>query len=123
MEVKTKRFLMFLIGCIGSRSLLAYLAKTINLDYLPNLGYLGLAIGISFVYIFIFGSETADKQLEWAGDKKVWWNDLRIVHGINYILFAILAIQKKNYAWIVIAVDTLIGLFAWLLHHKILKLN
>jgi len=123
MEVKTKRFLMFLIGCIGTRSLLAYVSKTINIDNLPYLGYLGLVIGISFVYIFVFGSESADKQLEWAGDKKVWWNDLRIVHGLNYLIFGILAIQKVNYAWIVIAIDTLIGLIAWLFHHKIIKLN
>ncbi len=123
MEVKTKRFLMFLIGCIGTRSLLAYVSKIINIDNLPYLGYLGLVIGISFVYIFVFGSESADKQLEWTGDKKIWWNDLRILHGLNYLLFGILAIQKTNYAWIVIAIDTLIGLIAWLFHHKIIKLN
>jgi hypothetical protein len=119
MDIKTKRFLLFLIGCIGSRSALAFIAKN-YLDYLPYLGYICLAIGLGFVYIFIYGSETADKQLEWTGDKKIWWNDLRIVHGLNYILFGLLAINKKDYAWMIIALDTLIGLISWLKHHKIL---
>jgi len=121
MDVKTKRFLVFLIGCIGSRSLLAYIAKTIDINYLPYLAYLTLPIGISFVYIYIFGSESADKQLEWAGDKKIWWNDLRIIHGINYLFFAYLAYQKNSDAWLVLAFDTLLGFISWLLHHKILN--
>ena len=122
MEIETKRFLLFLIGCIGTRSLLAYVSKNIKIDNLPYLGYLALPVGISFVYIFFFGSEAADKQLEWAGDKKIWWNDLRIVHGLNYLIFATLAIQKKHYSWIILVIDTFIGLIAWLFHHKIIRL-
>ena len=121
MEIETKRFLLFLIGCIGTRSLLAYTAKNLSIAHLRYLGYLILPIGISFVYIFIFGSEAADRQLEWAGDPKIWWNDLRIVHGVNYLLFGILAIRRQKYAWIIIALDTVIGLIAWLVHHQIFR--
>ena len=115
----TKRFLLFLIGCIGSRSTLALIAKN-YLDYLPYLGYICMIIGLGFIYIYIYGNETADKQLEWTGDKKIWWNDLRIVHGLNYLLFGLLAINKKDYAWMIIALDTLIGLISWFKYHKIL---
>jgi hypothetical protein len=37
-----KRFLLFLIGCIGARSLFVIIAKNISLNYLPYLGYLAL---------------------------------------------------------------------------------
>jgi hypothetical protein len=36
------RFLLFLFGCIGTRILLMYIAKTINLNYLPYLGLITL---------------------------------------------------------------------------------
>lgn len=115
--MQLKRLLVYLIGCIGSRTLLTYVAKTINPDYLPYMGGLALPIAIGFIYIYIFGSESADKQLEWTGDKTVWWNDLRIVHGINYLIFAILAVQKSQYAWMVLGLDVSIGLIAWIVHH------
>ena len=77
--------LLFLFGCIGTRCLLAYVAKAINPDYLPYMGYVALIISLSFIYLFLFGNKTADGQLEWSGDKKIWWNNLRVVHGINYL--------------------------------------
>jgi hypothetical protein len=37
-----KRFLLFLIGCIGTRSAFVLIAKNIGVNYLPYLGYLAL---------------------------------------------------------------------------------
>jgi len=67
--------------------------------------------------LFLFGNKTADSQLEWSGDKKIWWNNLRVVHGLNYLIFAILAIQTSKNAWIPLAVDVSIGFIAWIIHH------
>jgi hypothetical protein len=120
MEIKTKRFLMFLIGCMGSRFLLTYVAKTIQPDYLKYISLVTGLIGVSFVYIYFFGSESADKQLEWTGDKKVWWNDLRIVHGSLYLLFTYMALTQNKQAWLILLVDTLIGLISWTKHHNII---
>ena len=117
MQVKVKRMLLFLFGCIGTRCLLAYIAKTINPEYLPYMGYIALIISLSFIYLFLFGNKRADSQLEWSGDKKIWWNNLRVVHGINYLIFAILAIGKNKNAWIPLAVDVTIGFVAWIIHH------
>ena len=36
-----QRFLMFLIGCIGIRSIFVIIAKNINTIYLKYLGYIG----------------------------------------------------------------------------------
>ena len=48
MQVKVKRMLLFLFGCIGTRCLLAYIAKKINPEYLPYMGYIALIISLSF---------------------------------------------------------------------------
>ena len=117
MQVKVKRMLLFLFGCIGTRCLLAYIAKTINPEYLPYMGYIALIISLSFIYLFLFRNKAADSQLEWTGDKNIWWNNLRVVHGINYLIFAILAIGKNKNAWIPLAVDVTIGFVAWIIHH------
>ena len=109
-----KRELVFLVGCIGTRSLLTFISR--NTQLLPFVGLIALIISISFIYIYIFGSEKADRQLEWLGDKKIWWNQLRAVHGTLYLLFALFAFNKKEYSWIVLAIDTTIGLLAWLSH-------
>ena len=110
----SQRKAVFLLGCIGSRSVLTYLSSNMNL--LPYTGGLYLLFSIGIFYIYIFGSKKADSQLEWLGDKKIWWNKMRLIHGIIWLLFAILAFNKYNYSWIVLAVDTLIGLSVWILH-------
>ena len=116
--METKRFLVFLLGCIGTRLSLSMLAKYITTDYLPFLAIITIPIAISFMYLYIFGNDRADRQLEWLGDKKIWWDDLRPVHSILFMLFSIMAINKSSYSWIVLLLDTTIGLVAWLNHHK-----
>ena len=117
-----KRNLLFLLGCIGTRSLLT-LAST-NTNLLPYIGIFTLFISLGFLYIYTFGSEKADKQLEWYkdNDTKLWWNQLRLIHGLTYLLFTILAFGQKDYAWTVLAVDTIFGLVVWLLH-RLYNLN
>ena len=116
--METKRFLVFLLGCIGTRLSLSMLAKYITTDYLPFLAIITIPISISFMYLYIFGNDRADRQLEWLVDKKIWWDDLRPVHYILFMLFSIMAINKSSYSWIVLLLDTIIGLVAWLNHHK-----
>lgn len=108
------RKVLFLLGCIGTRSLMTYLSSNINI--LPYIGVLYLIFSISISYIFIFGSEKADSQLQWLGEKKIWWNNLRPVHGLIWFLFSILAFTKYKYSWVVLAIDTLFGLGVWILH-------
>lgn len=108
------RELLFLIGCIGSRTLLTMLSR--NLNYLPYIGSVTLLMSLSFIYIYMFGSEMADRQLEWLGDKKIWWNKLRIIHGGLFLIFSVLAFMKYESSWMVLGLDTLIGLTAWIAH-------
>ena len=48
-----KRFLLFLIGCIGIRFYFVYLAKNSDGALLKNLGYLALLPAIGFMYIYL----------------------------------------------------------------------
>jgi hypothetical protein len=115
-----KRELLFLGGCIGSRTMLTVLST--NQLLLPYIGIICLIISLSFFYIYVFGSQTADKQLEWLGDKKIWWNELRAIHGYLYLVFAILAFNKNEYAWVILGIDTVIGLISWI-SHTYFKIN
>jgi hypothetical protein len=109
-----KRFLLFLIGCIGSRTLFAILAKNISVNYLPVLGYIALLPAIGFIYIYVSGSRKTGVEV---GGEKIWWNDLRPIHALLYLLFAYNAIYKNADSWKYLAVDVVIGLVSFLIHH------
>lgn len=111
-----KRFLLFLIGCIGTRSFFVYVAKIIPINYLPILGYLALFPAIGFTYIYFTGSRKTGAEV--FGDK-IWWNNLRPIHALLYGLFAYNAIIMKPFAWTFLLLDVLVGLFSFLLYHFI----
>ena len=110
-----KHTLLFIVGCLGTRSLFAYLAKRADTPQLRWLGYLALIPAIGFIYIFLTGSRPTGLEV---GGGRIWWNNLRPVHAGMYLLFAYLAITGNTmYAWRVLAVDVLLGLGAFLVHY------
>ena len=109
-----QRFLMFLIGCVGIRSLFVIIAKYINTKYLKYLGYLALVPAIGFMYIYLTGSRKTGAEVF---GEKIWWNNLRPIHSILYFLFAYNAIIGNKQSWIYLLVDVLIGLISFLIHH------
>jgi hypothetical protein len=109
-----KRFLLFLIGCIGTRSAFVLIAKNISVNYLPYLGYLALLPAIGFIYIYLTGSRQTGGEVF---GEKIWWNDLRPLHSLLYFLFAYNAIIGNKQAWIYLLVDVLIGLLSFVVFH------
>ena len=109
-----KRFLLFLFACIGTRSLFVYLAKNANITYLRYMGYLALLLAISFFYIFLTDSRKTGAEV--FGDK-IWWNNLRPIHGVLYLLFAYNAIIGNKFAWIYLLIDVIVGLVSFLSFH------
>jgi hypothetical protein len=114
MDALKKRIMLFLVACIGTRALFVYLSKTVDINYLPYLGYLALIPAIGFTYIFVTGSRTTGAEV--FGDK-IWWNNLRPVHAALYALFAYSAINKRTYSWIFLLIDVIIGLISFLYFH------
>jgi len=110
-----QRVLLFLIGCIGTRTALAVAAKYASPEILQTMGALALLSAIGFYLIFMF--KLRETGAEVFGEK-IWWNDLRPIHGTLYLLFAIFAIQKKQFAWMFLAADVVIGLVAYLIHYR-----
>ena len=109
-----KRFAMFLIGCIGVRFLFVIVAKYTTTKYLRYLGYLALLPAIGFIYIYVTGSRKTGGEVF---GEKIWWNQLRPIHAILYLLFAYNAIIGNKQAWIYLLIDVLFGLFSFLAHH------
>lgn len=109
-----KRILLFLLGCIGLRILFVFVAKGIDPQHLPILGFLALIPATGFAYLFITKKRTSG--LEVFG-QKIWWMNLRPVHSLLYFSFALAAITRRSYAWMFLAADVLLGLSAFLIHH------
>ena len=111
-----QRFLMFMIGCLGARSALAYATKVINPDYLPYIGIIILFGAIRFIYLF-FTNPTGPQFL----GKDIWWNNVRPLHFVFYLLFAVSAIMKKSYAWIFLLLDVILALVSFLVYHFVIN--
>ena len=112
-NVQIKTVLLFVI-CIIVRLSVAILAKNINPKYLPILGYLGLIPTFGFFYIYLSGS----RKTGILGQKS-WWNNLRPIHALLYLLFAIYAINKSNKSYIFLLIDVIVGIIAFINYHFI----
>ena len=107
-------FLYFLIGCIGARLILVYVAKIMDPNYLPFFGILGLVPAVGFSYIYFFNGRKTNKGVF---GEDIWWENLRPIHATLWFLFSISAILRKSFAWIFLMTDVTVGLFAFLTHH------
>ena len=109
-----KRFALFLGGCIGTRLLLAYLIKK-NFSKLKYILVLILTI-IGCGFLFIYFNDMRKTGGEVFGDK-IWWNDLRPLHGCLYLFSAILLMLNFSKTYMIIVLDTIIGLSAFSYYH------
>jgi hypothetical protein len=78
------------------------------------MGYLYIFPAIGFFYLFLTGSRKTGTEV--FGDK-IWWNNLRPIHGLMYSLFAYNAINGNTRAWIYLLLDVIIGLVSFLIFH------
>lgn len=114
MDTFHKRLLLFLVGCIGTRSLLVYIAKQSSIQTLKYIGYVTLIPTIGFVYIYLTGARQTGPEVFGA---KIWWNNLRPIHALLYGLFSYNAIQGNTNAWIYLLIDVLFGFTSFMVHH------
>ena len=134
-SIETKRIALFLIGCMGARSLLVYLAYQKSTRLYTSLFTSLVAIG--FMYIYLTGSRKTGPEVSFFADvqrtdrpsgrreankmfgDRIWWNDLRPLHATLYAT-ASLMIWSNTYAndaWKVLLLDLFIGLFAFANKH------
>jgi hypothetical protein len=111
-----KRFLLYLFGCIGTRTAFVFIAKNAGETYLPILGYIALIPAIGFMYFYLTGSRKTGAEVF---GNKIWWNHLRPIHAILYFLFAYNAINGVKTAWMFLLADVIFGLLAFLSFHYV----
>ena len=113
---KHKSLALFLLVCIPLRILLAYLAKVGSMRVLQLIGLFAITMSIGFMYIYITGTRQTGAEVF---EGKIWWNDFRPVHAFIYAYFAWMVFVSQNYddAWILLALDVVVGLFASFTHY------
>lgn len=112
--MNTRRVLLFLLGCIGTRTALAVGAKHASPDVLKVMGALALLPALGFYLIFLFKLRETGREVF---GEKIWWNSLRPIHGTLYLLFAIFAIRGSDKAWMFLAADVAFGLISYIVHN------
>lgn len=104
--------LVFLIGCIGSRSLFTWLAY--RQWHLTLLAVIAAAIVAGWLYIMLVGHRDTGPEV---GGGKIWWQHIRPLHALLWATFVFMvATGRKGDAWKPLAADTALGLSAWVAH-------
>jgi hypothetical protein len=106
-----KRNIMFLFGCIVSRLLLVYIVKNIDTKYLPYIAVLTFIIAMSWIIIFVFDLRKTGIEVN---NEKIWWNNLRPIHAILYLLFSYSAYNRLETSYIYLLLDVILGLSAFI---------
>jgi hypothetical protein len=118
------RILLFLIGCIGTRLLITWFAYHVlvatrnkHRNTSRVMGTLGILIAIGFFFIYFTGARKTGAEV--FGDR-IWWNDLRPVHGLIFLVFGLSVITEFHvvHAWKLLLLDAMIGLVAFSIHHQ-----
>ena len=109
-----KRLLLFTLLCIPTRVFITYLAKVSAGVTLQILASLALLVSFGFMYIYVTGSRKTGAE---TMGQPIWWNSLRPVHSLLYLLFAILALNNNRNAHVPLAIDVAIGFTSFIMYH------
>lgn len=100
--------LYFLVGCIGTRTLLAYIAGVAPAPWLKAMAVALLAVAIGFTAIYLGGLRKTGLE---TGGEPIWWDSLRPVHATLYALAASRAWAGDNdLAQLFLTIDVILGL-------------
>lgn len=111
-----KRVCLFFLICIPIRLLLAYIIYRVNPEHLKYVGYITTIIAGLFIISYINFNPVKKNKGAFGG--KIWWNDMRAVHGCIYLLFSLFAIKKNINAWKILIADVIVGIIAFLFQYK-----
>ena len=110
-----RRFILFLVGCMGTRGLFVYLAATLPATWLRAMAVPALVISAGFATIFFGGYRRTGAE---TGGQRIWWDALRPVHALLYALFAYFAwTGQRAIAWKLLLLDVVLGLASFLGFH------
>lgn len=99
------RAALFLLGCIGTR--LALTGAAFHHPAVIGAAALLASVGMLSIYLFKL------RPSGWEAGGPIWWDHLRPLHAALLGLFAMMALTGVHGAWIVLLLDTMVGLAAW----------
>lgn len=108
-----QRWILFLLGCIGTRLLFVIIAKFSSATTLPYLGYAALVPAFGMLYLWLTSSRMTGME---AGGK-IWWHSWRIAHAALYLAFAYAAITHNRDAYLYLAADVILALSLFFAHY------
>lgn len=109
-----QRILFFLLLCIPIRSLAVFISYKYQHKMITKaLAFIYLIIGINMMIMFQFNL----RQDAPEGGGKTWWNNIRPLHSLLYIMFAIFVFINKDYSYMFLLGDVILGLLVFILHH------
>lgn len=109
-----KSWALFLLGCMVVRTGLTVLAYYLDPAWLCIMGIFAVLLVLSWLRIMLWAPRNTGPEVF---NGKIWWQSHRVVHVINYTVFAVLAFMSSSYSWIPLGADTLLGLLFFLHHH------
>lgn len=107
------RIIFYLSTCILFRCLIVLFAKYLSKENLKLMGLLTLIPAFGFIFIYFTGIRKTG--IEVSGNK-IWWDNLRPIHSLLYFIFSYMAINGKDYSYIVLLIDVIIGIFSFLIN-------
>lgn len=111
-----RNVILFLGMCIPIRLLYAYLASKATPEQLKLLAIPAIAISIGFFYLFIYDLR---KQAPETFGGKMWWGDLRPIHGALYLAFVVMAMKGNPNSYMPLLLDAIVGLGAFIYYHSL----
>jgi hypothetical protein len=109
---------LFLFVCFPARVLLAYFAKYLRGYYLLVFSLITFIIGIQFIKNYI----TNSPNVGFFGSD-VWWENYRLVHGLNYLMFSFAAVYKIKTAWFFLLLDAFLALLFFIYEKYYVKIR
>ncbi len=106
---------LFLIGCLGARTGIAYLVKRVSSKYRLLMASLLLIPAIGFAVIYLFRLRRTGGEVF---GQRIWWDKLRPFHSLMYFAAALAVYFRKKNAYLLILLDTLVGLVAFCRYHS-----
>jgi hypothetical protein len=102
------RPMLFSFWCVGIRMLVVLLAASLGNSVLQAMGGLFLVLGLAFAVRYVRFDPTKGNIGQFGGP--IWWNNMRLLHALTYLLFGVMAIRGSKTAWIVLLVDVLLSI-------------
>ena len=100
-----QRIILFLFGCLLIRSIPIYIIiKSKDRQNWIIIFY--LIVGLSLLYQYFYNKS---KYGFFGG--LVWWHNLRLFHGLLYLLFILLYLNQVDKAYYLLIFDLIIGLY------------